>query len=311
MDVVALEADRAAGRVGVAGDQPRQGGLARPGRADHRGQGAGPRGQRDVVQQRLVALDGPRHRAHVEPAGSGGRRGLGAPHQRAAGEHQVDVADGDHVTVAQQRGVHPGAVDEGAVDAAVVDDLRPARGRDQGGVVPRGQHVGDDDVVVGGAADRQRPRRRRSRRAPGRRIFSIEVARFECRRRPRRRRTHLGGRGVGGEPAGAAAGRGGRRRAGGGVGGSASRVVGRRWRIHRLARAAAGTGPAAGSSPSRSAAGGPPRPGAGPPRSCSAGPSGLPRFIVVPSAMSTSGTRRPCTYIPLSEPLSDGCPAAA
>ena len=34
------------------------------------------------------------------------------------------------------------------------------------------------------------------------------------------------------------------------------------------------------------------------------GPSGLPRCTVVPSVMSTCGTRLPCTYIPLSEPLS-------
>jgi hypothetical protein len=34
------------------------------------------------------------------------------------------------------------------------------------------------------------------------------------------------------------------------------------------------------------------------------GPSGLPILTVVPSVMSTCGTRRPCTYIPFSEPLS-------
>ena len=36
----------------------------------------------------------------------------------------------------------------------------------------------------------------------------------------------------------------------------------------------------------------------------SGGPSGLPRLTVVPSTMSTSGTRRPWTNKPLSEPLS-------
>ena len=114
---------------------------------------------RDVVQQRLVALDGPGDAVHVEAAGAGGRLGLGAPGQRAAGEHQVDIADRDGVAVVQQRRLDARAVDERAVDAAVVADLGAAGRGHQRGVVARGQHVGDDDVVVGGATDLDRARR--------------------------------------------------------------------------------------------------------------------------------------------------------
>ena len=53
-----------------------------------------------------------------------------------------------------------GAVDEGAVDAAVVMDLRAVGRRNQGGVVARSQHLGNDDVVVVGPADLDRARHR-------------------------------------------------------------------------------------------------------------------------------------------------------
>ena len=54
--------------------------------------------------------------------------------------------------------VHPRTVDEGPVDAAVVADLRAACAvRDQGRVVTRCENVRDDDVVVGVAADLDRP----------------------------------------------------------------------------------------------------------------------------------------------------------
>ena len=163
VDVVALEADRAGGGVGEAGDLAGQGRLARAGRSDDRGQRSGAGGERDVLQQRLVALDRPGEPANVQSAGSGGRRRLGPPRQRGAVEDQVDVADGDHIARIEQGRVHPVAVDEGAVDGPVVGELGPARGRDQGGVMARGQHVGDDDVVVGGPPDGQRSRWGRSR----------------------------------------------------------------------------------------------------------------------------------------------------
>ena len=60
-----------------------------------------------------------------------------------------------HVALGEQCDVHPGAVDEGAVDRPVVADLRPARRRNQCRMVPGGQHVGDHDVVVAGPADPQ------------------------------------------------------------------------------------------------------------------------------------------------------------
>ena len=46
------------------------------------------------------------------------RFGLGATDQGAIVEHQVDVADRDHVAVAQQRRIDARAVDERPVDAA-------------------------------------------------------------------------------------------------------------------------------------------------------------------------------------------------
>ena len=151
--VVTLEGHRARRRMRVAGHQLRKGRLARARRADDGGQRAGARRDRDVVQQRLVALDRPRDAVHLEAAGAGGGVGLGAAGQRAAREHQVDVADRDGVAVAQHRRVDARAVDERAVDAAVVADLGSAGRGHQGRVMTRRQHVGDDDVVVGGAAD--------------------------------------------------------------------------------------------------------------------------------------------------------------
>ncbi len=143
----------------VAGHQPRERRLARAGRADDGGQRAGACRDRNVVQQCLVVLDRPRHAVHFESAGAGRRLGLGAPHQCAAAEHQVDVADRDGVAVVQHRRIDTCTVDECAVDAAVVADLRAARAGQQGRVVTGRQHVGDHDVVVGGAADLDRARR--------------------------------------------------------------------------------------------------------------------------------------------------------
>ena len=90
---------------------------------------------------------------HLEAAGFGGRGRLGATGQRAAREHQVDVADRDGIAVAQHRRVDAGAVDERAVDAAVVPDLGSAGRGQQGRVMTRREDVGHDDVVIGCAAD--------------------------------------------------------------------------------------------------------------------------------------------------------------
>ena len=157
--VVAFERHLARRRMRVAGDQAGEGRLTRAGRADHRGQGARPRRDRDVVQQRLVVLDRPCHAVHFQAAGRRGGGGLGAPDQCAVPEDQVNVADGDRVAVGEQLRLDAGAVDERAVDAAVVADLGAGARRDQGRVVTGGQHVGDDDVVVAGAADLHRTRR--------------------------------------------------------------------------------------------------------------------------------------------------------
>ena len=71
VDVVALERDGATGRMGQAGDLLGERRLAGAGRADHRGQRAGAGVQRDVVQQGLVALDGPCQAVDLEAAGAG------------------------------------------------------------------------------------------------------------------------------------------------------------------------------------------------------------------------------------------------
>ena len=73
VDVVAFEADRAGCRMGVTGDQSRERRLACTRRSDDGRQHARSRGQRDVVQQCLVALDGPRDAVHFEAAGRGSR----------------------------------------------------------------------------------------------------------------------------------------------------------------------------------------------------------------------------------------------
>ena len=105
---------------------------------------------RDLLQQ-ILAIDREVDVAHLQAAGAG-RRFLAA-HQHAAGEHQVDVADRDHVALAQQRGPDPHPVDECPVDAVRVADL-DARGRRlHERVVARRQHVVDDDVVVERATD--------------------------------------------------------------------------------------------------------------------------------------------------------------
>ena len=129
VDVVALEGHRAGGGTGVAGDQPRQRGLAGAGPADDGGQRPGTRGQRDVIQQLLSAVHGEADRVHLQPAGA--CRRFGATDQVAVGEHQVDVADGDHVAFAQHRRPDPDTVDEGAVDAVCVADLGAQRGLGQ------------------------------------------------------------------------------------------------------------------------------------------------------------------------------------
>ncbi|CKS66188.1 Uncharacterised protein [Mycobacterium tuberculosis] len=135
MNVVALERHRAIRRVRIPSHQPGKCRLASARRTDDGGEHTGARRQRDAVQQCLVAIDGPGHPAHVEAADAGLQQVLFTARQGAVGEDEVDVADGHDVAVVQQRRVDPGAVDEGAIDAAVVPNLRAARRRDQGGVV--------------------------------------------------------------------------------------------------------------------------------------------------------------------------------
>ena len=83
----------------------------------------------------------------------GDRGALLPAHQRAAGHHEVAVADGDDVAVGQLRARHPPAVDEGSVDAAEVLDHEGSPAAGHLCVVPRRQDVADDDVVVGRASD--------------------------------------------------------------------------------------------------------------------------------------------------------------
>ena len=78
-----------------------------------------------MVEQLLAVVDGEVDRVHLQAAGAG--RGFGAADQGAVGEDQVDVADGDHVALAEHRGADPDTVDEGAVDAVGVADLGAQR----------------------------------------------------------------------------------------------------------------------------------------------------------------------------------------
>ncbi len=165
MDVVAFESHRARAGTGIPGDQPRQRGLAGPGPTDDGGQRAGARGQRDVVEQLFSAVDGETDRFDLQAAAAGGRPG--AADQGAAGEHQVDVADGDDVAVAQDRRTHPDPVDEGAVDAVRVTDLGAQRCQGQECVMSRRQNVRDDDVFIGGPANGDRAGRPLGASGPG------------------------------------------------------------------------------------------------------------------------------------------------
>ena len=129
VDVVAFERHHARRRVRVAGHQPGERGLARTRRPDDGRQRARACRQRDVLQQRLVALDGPGDAVHIEAAGAGGGCGLGAAYQGAVAEYQVDVADRDRVAFVQHRRFDARTVDECPVDAAVVEDLGAGRRR--------------------------------------------------------------------------------------------------------------------------------------------------------------------------------------
>ncbi len=57
------------------------------------------------------------------------------PNQVAVGDSQVDVADRDHVALAQRRGQDPDAVDESPVDAVSAVDPDADRGRTQAGLI--------------------------------------------------------------------------------------------------------------------------------------------------------------------------------
>jgi hypothetical protein len=150
VDVVAFEGDRTGAGAGVSGDQPRERGLARTGSPDDRGQRARPGRQGNVVQQ-LLAVDLELNPVDFQAAGAG--RGFGAADQVAAGEDQVDVADGDHVALVEHRRADAHAIDERAVDAAGVPDLGAEWRLNQKRVMTRSQHVLNHDVVVVGATD--------------------------------------------------------------------------------------------------------------------------------------------------------------
>ncbi len=226
-----------------------------------------------------------------------------------------------------QRGdLDPDAVDERAVDASVVADLGAGGGGHQRGVVARGQHVGDDDVVVGGAADLDRaaavPRRHAPAQDPEharRQVAAVPGARS-------RRRAHLGGGRVelgevlgGGRRADRLRGAGrvaGLRRRRVSTGGVARRRCGRRGEGRE---APVDGGPGVRVGPERCAPGGvvagatgtevvcggrPASPWWRPTSKVSRGPSGLPMLRLCPSVRSTVGTRRPLTNMPLRLPLS-------
>ena len=59
----------------------------------------------ETFSSRFLSIDGEVDVAHLQAAGAG--RDFVAADQDAAGEHQVDVADGHHVALVQQRGPDP------------------------------------------------------------------------------------------------------------------------------------------------------------------------------------------------------------
>ena len=191
MDVVAFESDRAGARGRVAGDQPGQRALAGTRPADHGGQRSWTRGQRDVVQQLFAVVDDVLDGAYFQTAGA--CFGFAAGNQHAAADDQVDVPDGDDVAFAQDRRTDPGAVDERPVAAAVLD-LGAQRRKHQRRVVAGGQHVGNDDVVVVGAADGDRTGHFRGRRRTLRQELHKPRRKIGHVAGPRSNDGHLGGR---------------------------------------------------------------------------------------------------------------------
>ena len=150
---------RTAVRPRSAGDHVQQGGLPRTRRADHRGERGRLGGERNMVQQRAIALDRDADVAYLETAGLGGRPC--APNQMCRSAKTMSTLPiGDDVVLTQVCVLDALAVDESAIAAGVLY-LHAVRGRHQTGVVARGEHVRNDDVVVEFAPDGRRSRWRR------------------------------------------------------------------------------------------------------------------------------------------------------
>ena len=136
--------------TGVSGDQPRQRGLAGAGSADDGGQRAGPGGQRDVVEQLLSALDVKSTELTSSPPV---RVAASVRRTRcAAGEHQVDVADGDQSPSVRAPTQTLAPLTNVPLTLCASWISAPSGRRDQIRVMTGRQDVLDDDVVVVAAA---------------------------------------------------------------------------------------------------------------------------------------------------------------
>src|SRR5919201_3776472 len=70
-------------------------------------------------------------------------------------EREAVFADLELVAVLEPRGLHPLAIDERAVEAALILDEQAAVARDEDGMPARDGDIVEEDAAVGGAADRR------------------------------------------------------------------------------------------------------------------------------------------------------------
>ncbi|MEE6259351.1 hypothetical protein V1633_12720 [Plantactinospora sonchi] len=160
VQVASLVGDGASGRRTVSGQRGQQSRFARPARTHHGEQTALVECEADVVEQSSA----PGH-DHTEPVGvQGDPPGVDVLAQLVGVDDELVPAERQQVAGLQNGLVDPLPVDVRAVAGAEVDHAQAGRGAAQFRVVARHQQVGQDDVVVRGAADpgtRRRPVRRR------------------------------------------------------------------------------------------------------------------------------------------------------
>ena len=181
---VVIEHDAGVRRA-QSGQRAEQGRLARAARSDDAQQAALGNQQAHVVKQHLAAPD----RHHEVLRGQADLPVVDELPQLIFCQAERGAADPDNVILGDHGPGYWQAVDKGAILAAEISDLIASRGQPrQLGVMGRGVEViGDDQVVVGSAADPHGPGRQRHPRSGaavhGRRHPRVRGTRVRARRR--------------------------------------------------------------------------------------------------------------------------------